>query len=179
MSAEKPEVTSLDEPVTARWALLPMPITSVVVAATWILLVNSVHPGHLLVAVVLGWLIPLFTHRFLPVPPKIHSWPALLGFLPVFVWDLVVANVIVALILVRVGYKPRSAWLVIPLDLRDPYAITVLAAVISLTPGTVSSRLTADRRVLLVHALDTGDPAGDVATIKTRYEAPIRRMFEA
>jgi multicomponent K+:H+ antiporter subunit E len=178
LSDDHSPVTSLDEPVTARWPLLPMPITSIVVAATWIFLVNSVHPGHLLVAVVLGWLIPLFTHRFLPVPPKVRSWGALIAFAPVFAWDLVVANVVVALILIRVGYKPRCAWLAIPLDLRDPYAITTLAAVISLTPGTVSSRLTADRRVLLVHALDTGDPAGDIATIKRRYEEPIRRMFE-
>ena len=179
MSQDPRPVTSLDESTAPpRSRLLPQPITSVVVALTWLLLVNSVHPGHLVVAAVLGLSIPLFTHVFMPVAPRIRSWGALAAFVPVFAWDLVVANVVVALLILRVGYKPRSAWLAIPLDLTDPYAITTLAAVISLTPGTVSSRLSPDRKLLLVHALDTGDPAAEVATIKARYEAPIRRMFE-
>lgn len=180
MATDPPPLISLDEadePV--RFQVVPQPITSLIVAGTWLLLVNSIHPGHILVAAILGLVLPWFTRLFMPVAPRVRSWGALLGFVPVFVWDLVVANVVVAFLILRVGYSPRSRWLIIPLDLRDPYAITTLAAVISLTPGTVSSRVSQDRTTLLVHALDTGDVQADIDTIKARYEAPIRRIFES
>ena len=45
-------------------------------------------------------------------------------------------------------------------------------------PGTVSARLSADKRQLLVHALDCADPASLVATIKTRFEAPLKEILE-
>lgn len=179
MSEPRPEIVSLDEATAApRFAWVPQPITSVFVAGTWLLLVNSVHLGHLVVAILLGLTIPLFSSRFLPVAPKVRSWVTLLRFAPVFLWDLVVANIVVAILIVRVGYTPRCRWLAIPLDLNDPFGITTLAAVISLTPGTVSAQLSPDRRILYVHALDTGDPDAEVQNIKSRYEAPIQRIFE-
>ena len=61
--------------------------------------------------------------------------------------------------------------------MRDPYVATLLASVITLTPGTVSTNLSGDRRTLLVHALDVHDPAEDVARIKRRYEAALMEIF--
>ena len=71
---------------------------------------------------------------------------------------------------------PRFVWL--PLDIRDPHGIATLAGIITMTPGTLSADLTEDRRHLLVHALNVGDEAALVASIKNRYEAPLRRIFE-
>jgi multicomponent K+:H+ antiporter subunit E len=71
----------------------------------------------------------------------------------------------------------RPAWLVIPMDLASPEAITVFAATISLTPGTVSSDVSACGRYLLVHALDAADPDAEIARIKTRYETRQRKVF--
>ena len=47
----------------------------------------------------------------------------------------------------------------------------------SLTPGTVSTSLSADRRTLLLHVLDLDDADQLVARIKDRYEAPLREIF--
>jgi hypothetical protein len=58
----------------------------------------------------------------------------------------------------------RSIWLNIPLDLRSDEATTVLAATISLTPGTISTDISTGGRHLLVHALDTADPDGETAS---------------
>ena len=66
----------------------------------------------------------------------------------------------------------------IPLDVQTPEAIAVLAGTITMTPGTVSSDLSADGRALLVHCLETDDPVGTVATIKRRYERRLLRIFE-
>jgi len=158
--------------------VLPNPIFSGVLVVTWLLLVNSIHPRMILLGVVFAVSVPWLSQLFLPRAPRIHSWRAGFRFVPVFLWDVVVANVVVSIIILRVGFKPRSSWLVVPLDVRDPFAAATLANVISLTPGTVSSRFSADRTELLVHALDVTDPAAAVVRMKERYEKPLMEVFE-
>ena len=93
-------------------------------------------------------------------------------------FDILIANFQVAwLILFRSNRNLRARWLVVPIDLTTPEAITMLAGTISLTPGTVSSDVSADGRFLLVHALDVEDEAAEIGRIKTRYEARLQRVF--
>jgi multicomponent K+:H+ antiporter subunit E len=65
----------------------------------------------------------------------------------------------------------------VPLELQGEFPCTVLASVVSLTPGTVSAEIDSERRYLLVHALSVDDTQALVEQIKTRYEAPIKEMF--
>jgi len=123
-------------------------------------------------------ILPKFTEPFWPDRPRVRIGRALLGYLFVVLFDIVVANFQVAwLILFRRSRDLRSRWLVVPIELTTPEAITVLAGTISLTPGTISSDVSADGRYLLVHALDVADEAAEIARIKTRYEAPLMRIF--
>ena len=57
------------------------------------------------------------------------------------------------------------------------HGITALASIITLTPGTLSTELTADRRHLLVHCFNLKDADEQVASIKTRYERPLKEIF--
>jgi len=157
---------------------LPQPLFSLVLLVTWLMLVNSLHPRMVVLGVFYAIAVPWFSAAFLPVGPKIHSWSTGFKFVPLFVWDVVVANLYVAVIILRLGYKPRSSWMVVPLDIRSPFGIVTLANVISLTPGTVSARLNQDRTALLVHGLDVEDAAREVARIKARYEAPLKEVFD-
>jgi multicomponent K+:H+ antiporter subunit E len=68
--------------------------------------------------------------------------------------------------------------MVLPLDVREDFTITLLASTISLTPGTVSADLSVDHRYLLIHALHVEDEAATIAQIKQRYEAPLKEIFE-
>jgi multicomponent K+:H+ antiporter subunit E len=158
--------------------ILPNPGVSLVLLLAWLALANSVHPRLILLGAVFAVAVPYFTRAFLPVRPKVRSWSTALRFVPLFLWDVIVANMVVAWLIINVRRTLRPVWLVIPLDITNPYAVTTLASVISLTPGTVSSELSADRRTLLVHALDVEDPEAEVARIKQRYEAPIKEIFE-
>ena len=58
------------------------------------------------------------------------------------------------------------------------FAITVLAGTITMTPGTVSSDVSADGRSLLVHCLHAPEPASVVDEIKQRYERRLKEIFE-
>jgi len=158
--------------------LLPHPALSFLLLVFWMLLVNELSFGALFLALVFAVLIPLITSRYWPDRPRIRFGPDLMAYLAIVLFDIVVANFHVAwIILTRRNRDLRSRWLVVPIELRSAEAITVLAGTISLTPGTVSSDVSADGRALLVHALDVADPEAEVARIKQRYEARLLKVF--
>jgi len=158
-----------------RW--LPQPLFSLFLWLVWLLLANSLHPGHIVLGGVLALLLPLFTSGFWPDRPCIRRPLAFFGYLAVFLWDIIVANLAVARLILGPVRRLRPAFIALPLDLKNDFAITVLAHSISLTPGTVSSKISEDRRSLLVHVLDLEDEALLVRRIKQRYEAPLKEIF--
>lgn len=161
-----------------RW-LLPHPFLTPVLALIWLLLANSIAPGQILLGLLLGWSIPIFTLRFLPEAVRIRRPGALLRFLAVVLYDILIANFLVAFLILRGPRRVTPQFVVVPLTLRSDLGISLLANTVSLTPGTVSSWLSPDRRHLLVHGLDVADPAALIATIKRRYEAPLIEVFES
>jgi multicomponent K+:H+ antiporter subunit E len=96
----------------------------------------------------------------------------------IVLWDIMVANVQVAwIVLTKPNAQMRPAWVIVPLDLRQPEAITILAGTITLTPGTVSADLSDEGHSLLVHALHTDDPDAVRDEIKYRYERRLKEIF--
>ncbi|MDP2009012.1 MAG: Na+/H+ antiporter subunit E [Phenylobacterium sp.] len=158
--------------------ILPQPALTGIVVVVWLLLLNSLTFGGFLIAMAVGLSVPFVTKRFWPQGRPLRWGPAMVGYFAVVLYDIVIANFEVAyIIVVRRNGDLRSGWLTVPLELRSAEAITTLAATISLTPGTVSTDVSADGRVLLVHALDVADKAAAVTRIKVRYEARLLRIF--
>lgn len=158
--------------------ILPHPALSAMLLIVWLLMANSITVGGVVLGAVFGVVLPKFTQPFWPDRPRIRFGRALLGYLAVVLFDIVVANFQVAfLVLFRRDRDLRSGWLIIPLELTTPEAITVFAGTITLTPGTVSADVSADGRYLLVHALDVADVDAEIARMKSRYEARLRRVF--
>lgn len=159
--------------------IFPHPGLSLLLVLVWLLLINNFTVGGLLLGLIFGIIVPLYTAPFWPDRPQLRfGWP-MIDYVGIVVWDIFVASFQVAgLILFRRNRDLRSRWLVVPLDLRSPEAITTLAGTISLTPGTVSADISADGRSLLVHSLDVPDEAAEVARIKQRYEVRLQRIFK-
>jgi multicomponent K+:H+ antiporter subunit E len=159
--------------------LLPHPSLSALLFIVWFLLVNDPKIGSIVMAGVLAVAIPLLTRAYWPDRPKIKSMPAFLSYLLLVLWDVILANIAVAKIIL---FMPRdriqSAWIPVPIDLRTPEAITLLAGTITMTPGTVTADMSACGRVLLIHSLHAPDPDAIRDDIKTRYEARLKRIFE-
>ena len=158
--------------------LLPHPLITLALTTVWLLLVNRMDSGQMVLGLTLGWAIPLFTLRFWPETLRIHRPLALPRFIVRVLGDIVVANLNVARLILGRPERLRPAFVLVPLVLKSDLAISLLANTICLTPGTVSSRLSLDRKYLLVHTLDTADPGRLAATIKSRYETPIQEIFE-
>jgi len=158
-----------------RW--LAHPLLSALLAVTWLLLQQSLAPGNLITAVVLGLVVPRLLHGFLSETIVVRSWPTVVRLAFVVLYDVVVANVTVARIVLSPGSNPQPAWLTVPLDLHHPTAMALFATIITTTPGTVSCVVDEERRQILVHALDCADAAAMVAEMKLRYEAPLKEIF--
>lgn len=159
--------------------VIPHPLLTVLLIAVWQMLVNSVTAGSLVLGLVFGILIPIVTGPYWPNRPKLRRPLKFVTFALIVLWDICIANLVVArIILFRRNAELRSQWIRIPLDLTSPEAITVLAGTITMTPGTVSSDISACGRALLVHCLDADDPDAVRDQIKTRYERRLKEIFE-
>src|SRR6056297_387820 len=168
---------SSDQP-TVMQRYVPHPLLTSVLVLLWLALTTPFTVGGLLVGIVLGMLIPIYTAHFWPQRPVIRNPLGAVIFLVLLVFDVVVANIQVAyLILCRRSERLRNGWITVPLELTSAEGITVLTGTITLTPGTVSSDLSADGRALLVHCLDVGDEQQMVDRIKHRYERRIKAIL--
>ncbi|MDW4500061.1 Na+/H+ antiporter subunit E [Sulfitobacter sp. D35] len=158
---------------------IPHPLLSIMLVLVWLGLVNKITLGNLLLGIVLGLVVPMSTAAYWPNRPRLRRPLVAMKYIAIVLWDIVVANVQVALIIL---FKPNdkllTRWVTVPLELTSPEAITVLAGTITMTPGTLSAMLCADGRSILVHCLHSPDPEGDRDRIKSRYEAPLKEVFE-
>lgn len=159
--------------------LFPHPYLTLTLIVFWFLLVNQWKVGSLVMAVILATVIPHLTSVWWPDRPKIRSPLRLAAYIVLVLWDVIVANFQVArIVLFMPKDKIRSAWVTVPLDLRSPEAISLLAGTITMTPGTVSADMSSCGRALLVHSLHAPDPDAVRDDIKARYESRLKRIFE-
>jgi len=157
--------------------LLPHPLVSAATLAAWLLLNATLDPGHIVLATVLALCLPQLLADVLP-NIRVARRPGLaLRLTGTLLWDIVVANLQVARRILgsESAIHPRFVWL--PLDIANPHGIVTLAAMITMTPGTLSADISADRRWLLVHAFDVEDEAAVIDEIKRRYEKPMMELF--
>ena len=140
---------------------------------------NELKLGSLVLAAVLGTVIPLLTTAWWPDRPKVKHPLRLASYSLLVLWDVIVANFQVArIVLFMPRAKIQSAWITVPLDLTSPEAISLLAGTITMTPGTLTADMSACGRALLVHALHAPDPDATRDDIKARYESRLQRIFE-
>jgi multicomponent K+:H+ antiporter subunit E len=159
--------------------LFPHPVLTLALLVVWLLLNNTIHPGHVVLGLVLGIFIPWFTSSFWPERVCVRQPLTLLRFLVRVIWDILVANVVVAKLILGPNRSLRPGFFTLKLEATHPLAISLLANTISLTPGTVSCDLSRDRKELLIHALHLEDEADTITQIKERYEKPLMEVFRS
>lgn len=157
--------------------LLPMPLQSAILFAVWLLLNQSVSPGHLVLATLMALVIPWMLRGAQTDQVTIKKpGKAVLYVLKVF-WDIIAANFEVAYQVLGPSKRLQPGFLAIPLEITGDFPITVLASTISLTPGTVSAEVSSDQKWLYVHALHLLDETATIRGIKQRYEQPLKEIF--
>jgi multicomponent K+:H+ antiporter subunit E len=127
---------------------------------------------------VLGLVVPRLVAGFLGPANRVHRPLRALRFAGIVLWDIVVSNLTVARIVLDPRSRPQPAWVKVPLDTQHPLVITLLATIITTTPGTVSCVVDEAGGFILVHALDCDDVDAAARGMKDRYEAPLRAILE-
>ena len=161
-----------------RW--LPSPPLSMALFVVWLLLNQSLDAATLLLAAILAIAVPLLTQSLRPATAKMRRPGVALRLSGAVAHDLVRSALTVArLLLTRRNDQMAPRFVRVPLDLRDPNALAVLAMIICLTPGTAWAEIARDRSTLLIHVFDLDDVPGFIAMVKARYERPLMEIFES
>lgn len=159
--------------------LFPAPLLSAALFVLWLLLNHSMSKGHIVLGAILGLLIPILTRGLRPLPVRVrHPWTIFKLFLTVLM-DTSVSNyhVLRFLLFPKLRRHP-AAFVHIPLELKDPNALAVLAMITCITPGTAWAEMSRDRSELLMHVLEVEDHNQIIEHVKTKYERPLMEIFE-
>lgn len=159
-----------------RW--FPSLILSAALWALWLVLNESLSPGHLILGGVIALAVPVLVAPLKPAAGRLHK-PLVLARLILVVGHDVVRSAL------DVGHgilwsrrsPPRGSFVTIPLELRDPFGLAALSMITTVIPGTVWSELAPDSSALRLHVFDLPDEAEFVAYYKRRYERPLKEIF--
>ena len=158
--------------------LLPHPLLSVALAVMWLLLNAPVTPATALLAGLVGWLVPFVMLALRPDAVRARAPGVILRLAGTVLVDVVRSNVDVARVILGLNRgERRTGFVSIPLDLREPYGLAVLAIVLTATPGTLWVQYDSATGRLLLHVLDLTDGDDWVHRIKDRYERPLLEIF--
>jgi multicomponent K+:H+ antiporter subunit E len=162
-----------------RW--LPNPGLSVALALLWLALNNTLAAGHVVLAAAIGLLAPFVVQpmRESPIAGRSPRIAAALRLMARLGADIVASNLAVARRILFAREESLSPVVVeLALRLESPTAASILAGIVTLTPGTLSADLIeGDGFVLQVHALDAPDPDALVRDIRGRYETLLLEML--
>ena len=156
--------------------ILPHPFVSIMTGLSWLMLSHSLDISDLLLALILAFIIPKVLSKFIAPTPDIH-WLSAIRLFFVVLWDIIVSNFIVAKLVLGPKRNLHPQWYRVPLETQHEQVNSLLAMIITTTPGTVSAGIDQERRDILVHALNTQDAEADIQLIKQRYEAPLIKIF--
>jgi multicomponent Na+:H+ antiporter subunit E len=150
-------------------------LLNVLLALIWLALTGEFTPVNLALGFAAGYLVLRAARRALPRTGYFGRVFQVISFLGFFLWELFKANIRVAYDIVTPRHHMKPGVVAIPLELTTDEEITVLANLITLTPGTLSLDVSADRRTLYVHAMYVDDLEAFRREIKDGFE---RRVME-
>jgi multicomponent Na+:H+ antiporter subunit E len=148
---------------------------NILLALAWVAMTGGFTPPNLALGFGLGYLILFFYQRVLGPATYFRKVRQAVGFVGYFIRELVLANLRLAFDVVTPGFHMRPGVVAVPLDAKTDLEITLLANLITVTPGSFSLDVSDDRTVLYVHAMYVDDPEAYRRTIKDGYE---RRVLE-
>lgn len=161
-----------------RW--LPFPMLSACLLTMWLLLNQSLAAGHVLLGTALALSGPWAMQRLLPQRSRARRPGAILRLFFIVLGDIIRSNAAVAWIILTPGLRPNrtSRFVSLPLALRHPYGLAVLACIITSTPGTLWVGFDSATGIVTVHILDLIDENAWFDIIKRRYERLLLEIFE-
>ncbi|KKC39838.1 cation:proton antiporter [Devosia epidermidihirudinis] len=148
-------------------------------ALIWAAITGSFNPLNLLLGAGLGLVVALLLRQSLQGRINLRRLRAALSLLGLFLWELMVSAVRVSIIVLSPNLKAalNPAIIAFPLTVKSDAEITLLANLITLTPGTLSIDVSEDRSTLYVHVLALTTREDAIADIANGFEAKVRELY--
>lgn len=152
-------------------------LANLILAFFWAALSGEISLEQLSIGFAVGYLLLLFSRRVFGASRYFSKTRLLFYFVVFFVYSLIAASLRLAFDILTPTHRMRPGIIAVPLDARTDLEITLLANLISFTPGTLSLEVSGDRKVLFVHVMyiDSGDVELVRRKIKESWE---RRVLE-
>lgn len=150
-------------------------LINTLLALAWIALTGTFTPGNFAIGFGIGYVLLWFSQRLMEPSPYLTKVPKVIEFILFFLKEMTIANLRVARAVLSPRFTMRPAVVAVPLDARSPNEITLLANLLTLTPGTLYLDVSADRCVMYVHTMDVDDLEEFRRAIKDGFE---RRVLE-
>jgi multicomponent K+:H+ antiporter subunit E len=156
--------------------LLPHPLLWLALLAMWMLLNGSFSLGQLLLGIIIASLacwavVPLELPK-----PRIRRIGTIIQLIGLVIADVVQSNIAV-IGLILTGRAPHSAFVTIPLELKDPNGLVILSCIVTATPGSAWIHYDSRLGTVMIHVLDTPDADAWAATLKRNYEQRLVEIF--
>ncbi|MCM3087691.1 Na+/H+ antiporter subunit E [Bhargavaea ginsengi] len=144
-----------------------------ILAFAWMFILNSFDASTFIIGWLLGLMLIVMMRRFFPGPVYIKRVWAILKLVLLFIKELWLANIQVFLLVIKPKLDIKPAIFRYPTKLTNDWEITVLSALITLTPGTVVMNVSEDKKTLYVHTLHVDDIEEAVTSIRDSFEKAI------
>ena len=157
--------------------MFPYPLLTIALLLMWLLL-NGFTLGHFIlgstVAVFASWGMAALR----PDKPRLRKWYLLPKLFGIVMLDIIRSNLSVAWIILR-GHPAghRSSFITLPLELRDPTALAILAVIVTSTPGSAWLEYDSRHSSVLIHVLDLTDDDAWSDLLRNRYEKLLLEIF--
>lgn len=152
-------------------------IVNIVIAIIWMFLTESYTFSDLFIGFIVGMVLLFVMRRFIPDSYYLTRVNATVKLVFLFFKELVIANFdIVKIVYRRKLEDVRPGIFTLHTDLRTNWEITILANLITLTPGTLSVYVSDDNSRLYIHAMDIADVEESINAIKHTFEKAIKEV---
>jgi multicomponent Na+:H+ antiporter subunit E len=151
-------------------------LLNLVLALTWAALQGELNASNFVIGFLISGVI-IYIFRQLFFSPRYFRKTALgVTLALVFIKELIKSNIAVLRVVMSPQLRVRSGVIALPTELTSDLALTVLANMITLTPGTLTLDISPDRRYLFVHTLNLDDPEDVKQEIQLAFEVYLREL---
>lgn len=151
-------------------------LLNVVLALVWMFLSHSYNPSSFIVGYLLGILLLLGFRKFFNTRFYMQRVWAVIKLFFLFIKELIMANISVLKVILKPKLDMKPGIFALETELKNPWEITLLANLITLTPGTLVIDVSDDNKVLYIHAMDINDVQSDIDAIKNSFEKAIMEV---
>lgn len=151
----------------------------IVLALGWATITGNFSGLNLLFGAAIGALAALLLRSAFAPPRALRKLRRIISLALLFLYELMVSAIRVAIIVLTPDLKSalRPAIVAVPLTVKSDAEITLLANLITLTPGTLSVDVSDDRSLLYVHVLTLSTREALIADIASGFETKVKEVF--